>query len=140
MASVSILSDYLRTHDIVLRPTVEQTVNEVLVSLALSSLNVDKGPYRYELISACAVVLNGIPRINDPVLLLENLGNAFERRSGCIYTQTVKQAFERLQTDAVRRGQTKKCWLFGTRGAIGIPKCLPWAACLLITRCLGLNH
>lgn len=103
-----LLRDYIDKRVLPLSDTVEGTLNTILEDLIKQPRNVEAGHFRYELISACAVALNGLSKIKDPVMLFRNLGKAFEKRAYCIYTKTVVDAFNRLYSDAVRQGKEKE--------------------------------
>lgn len=93
-AMVEIISEYITFRNLPIQDTVEGTMNVVLESLAKEPENKISGEFAEELVSSCAVVLNGLRRIKDPVRLFRNLGSAFERRGYCIYTKTVANAFK----------------------------------------------
>ena len=104
------LREYMKARSIEPQGTVEGTVNQVLEKLASETQNYRDGQYRDELLSSCSVILNGLQKIKDPVKLYRNLAAAFERRGSCIFTNTVKNAFRRLQRDAMKKanaGQIK---------------------------------
>jgi hypothetical protein len=104
----SVLKKYVESNGLPLGKTVEETLNTVLESLRKQPENIAVGKFRAELISSCSVALNGLGRIEDPVKLFKNLTLAFEKRVYCIYTQTVGNAFNRLYSDAVKRGRKEE--------------------------------
>ncbi|MEK6973615.1 MAG: HEAT repeat domain-containing protein [archaeon] len=103
-----ILRKYLDNRNLPLSKSVEDTLNTVLEDLAKQPENMKDGLFRPELISSCAVALNGLSRIKDPVRLFRNLGLVFEKRAECIYTRTVANAFNRLYLDAVKQKKGKE--------------------------------
>jgi hypothetical protein len=104
----SVLKKYIESNGLPLGRTVEETLNIVLESLRKQPENRAVKKFRGELISSCAVALNGLGRVKDPVRLFKNLTLAFERREECIYTRTVGNAFNRLYSDAVKRGRKEE--------------------------------
>ncbi|MEM4662447.1 MAG: hypothetical protein QXM75_00265 [Candidatus Diapherotrites archaeon] len=104
----NILRAYADLRGIPIEENVEDTLNNILVSLQNEPENVFEGPFRKELLSACAVVLNGMPKIKDPVKLFKNLVLAFERRGYCIFTNTVRLAFKRLWAVAKKQNRTNE--------------------------------
>ncbi len=103
----NLLKEYVDKRKLPLSDTVEGTLNTILEDLIQQPRNVEAGLFRSELISACALALNGLSKIKDPVELFRNLGTAFEKRAYCIYTKTVVNAFNRLYSDAVKQGKEK---------------------------------
>lgn len=100
---VGILDKFIDSNNLKRGGSVEETVNAVLVHIKNSRLNVPGDTFRDELFSCCAVTLGGMAKIKDPVVLFRNLAGAFESRGWCIFTNTVKRAFFRLEADAVNR-------------------------------------
>lgn len=100
-----VLAKYAKSKGLKLEGTTEESLNIILENLNNEEKNITHGEFRSELISACAVALNGLGRIKDPVRLYKNLTQAFERRGICIYTKTVSRAFNRLYLDAVKQGK-----------------------------------
>lgn len=104
----AILLAYAKIREISLGESAEETLNHILRSLGDETLNMNEQEYRGELISACAITLNGLSKIKDPVGLFKNLANAFEDRGYCIYTDTVVNAFGRLYHDSKKNGSRKR--------------------------------
>jgi hypothetical protein len=103
-----VLKRYVEGNGLPLGKTVEETLNTVLESLRKQPENRVWGEFRNELISSCAVSLNGLGKIKDPVRLFKNLGMAFESRQHCIYTKTVANALNRVYLDAVKQKKMKE--------------------------------
>jgi hypothetical protein len=99
------LENYLMQSDLEKGVTVEDTINTILESLIKDPKNSSDVKYRSELIEACSVILNGLPRIKDPLRLYKNLALAFERRGFCIYKDTVKNSFSRLIKEIVKQNK-----------------------------------
>ncbi|MBI5553774.1 MAG: HEAT repeat domain-containing protein [Candidatus Diapherotrites archaeon] len=91
-----------------LGPDTEDNLNAILGRLQEEWDNSSAGGLRDELISACAVTLNGLGKIRGPVTLFRNLGLTFENRAHCIYTPTVRNAFNRLYLNAIKNGKQKE--------------------------------
>jgi hypothetical protein len=104
----SVLIGYADSRELVLGKSVEDNLNVILEHLHREPHNIDGLKFRSQLISSCAVALNGLGKIKDPVRLFQNLGLAFESRGQCIYTNTVRNAFNRLYSDAIKQGKQKE--------------------------------
>ncbi len=64
-----------------------------------------------ELVSSCALVLNAMGMIRDPVRLYANLAGVFGPRGWCLFgVEQVEKAFLRLQGDAIRMGKSAELW------------------------------
>lgn len=98
-----LLRSYIDARKLPMRGGNEEILNTVLESLQKERENFADVGYKHELISSCAVALNGLGKIKDPVRLFKNLGLAFEYRDYCIYTDTVINAFNRSYKDAVKQ-------------------------------------
>lgn len=101
--SLFYLTDYISNRKLPIGKTVEETINTVLESLINESNNSDSMGYRDELISSACLIFLGLSNIKDPVKLYKNLALTFERRGYCIFTNTVVNAFIRLQNDCVKQ-------------------------------------
>ncbi len=103
--TLTFLENYILEKELPKGKTVEETINIVLESLALDPKNKTDVKYRYELIEATSVILNGLIHIKDPLKLYANLALAFEKRGFCIYKDTVKNAFSRLLKEILKQNK-----------------------------------